>query len=237
MTHAIDLGAAARLAPWWFRFELGDDIFGGEIPRDTAKVDTFFEWLERCGGSAATILELGSHEGSHTLQLAERPGVTRVLGLEGREDNLARARFVQRVYGVPNIEFRLVNLETIDLSPLGGFDAVFCAGLLYHLPEPWTLIARLAPISRWLFLDTHYAASDEVVLGPYRGRWHREGPDPLSGLSAVSFWFTFKHLTMLLLEQGFVIHFVTDYQTSNGPRLWLLAEAVGFDRAGCIWPN
>jgi hypothetical protein len=133
----------------------------------------------RCDVSVATILELGSHEGSHSLQLAERRGVTRVLG-------------------------------------------------------PWLLIAGLASITRYLFLDTHYAASDEVALGAYRGRWQLDGSDALSGLSRLSFWLSFKHLAMLLLEQGFVIRFAHDHMTVNGPRVWLLAEQVGVARAGSV---
>jgi hypothetical protein len=89
----LDLAEADRLAPWWFRFELAGEAFGGDTPRDTAKVAFFREWLERCDGQATAILELGSHEGSHSLQLAALPGVERVLGLEGRADNLARARY------------------------------------------------------------------------------------------------------------------------------------------------
>ena len=225
MEARIDPKEAARLGPWWFRFELRRQGFGGSIPRDTEKVATFFEWLERCGSSVSTVLELGSHEGSHSLQLAERPGVSRVLGLEGREDNLARARFVQRAYGSETIEFRHANLEDFDVSELGKFDAVFCAGLLYHLGEPWRLIERLAPITCWLFLDTHYSATDGSVLGvPYRGCWQREGTDPLSGLSSFSFWLSFRQLVSVLLDHGFAIRFVRDMDSPNGPRVWMLAE-------------
>jgi hypothetical protein len=226
---------ADRLGPWWFRFEIDGGAFGGTAIRDTDKVDAFFEWLGRCDGSASTILELGAHEGSHTLQLAAQPGVDLVLALEGREDNLARARFAQQAYGTSNAEFRLCNLEKFESAGLGSFDAVFCSGLLYHLPEPWTLIGQLASITRWLFLDTHYALSEEVALGPYAGRWQQEGDDPASGLSQFSFWLSFKTLVMLLLEQGFVARFVSDAQTSNGPRTRILAEQVGYGRAGSLW--
>jgi hypothetical protein len=229
VSSTVDLDEATQLGPWWYRFEVSGQTFGGDIPRDTDRVETFFRWLESFGDTIATVLELGSHEGSHSLQLAEHPGVTRVLGLEGREDNVERARFVQRVYGADSIEFRHYNLEDLDPSEVGPFDAVFCAGLLYHLPRPWRLIEQLAPITRWLFLDTHYSATDGQVLAfPYRGCWQHEGPDPLSGLSSFSFWLSFRQLVLVLLESGFALRFVRDLESDSGPRTWLLAEQQGF---------
>ena len=228
--------AVKRLEPWWFRFELNGEAFGGQAQRDVEKVSTFFEWVGRCGGKMGTILELGSHEGSHSLQLAERPEIVRVVGLEGRDDNLARARLVQRAYGATNVEFRRCDLEHFDPVAHGSFDAIFCAGLLYHLPEPWKLLAQLGDIGRFLFLDTHYSASDEVAVGRYRGRWYAEGVDALSGLSERAFWLTFKHLTMQLLETGFVVRFVRDFEyTINGPRVWILAERT--TETGSVWPS
>ena len=81
------------LDPWWFAFETDGHTFGGRVPRDTNKVDLFFDWAFRFG-RVETILELGAHEGNHTLQLAGRQGVRRVVALEGREDNVRRAQLV-----------------------------------------------------------------------------------------------------------------------------------------------
>lgn len=228
----------SRLQPWWFAFETGGHRFGGEVPRDTEKVRAFFEWIARSGGRAETILELGSHEGSHSLQLASGPGVKRVLALEGRPDNVERARLVQRAFGAANVEFRLANLEAFDPAEVGPVDAVFCAGLFYHLPEPWSLVERLAPISRYLFLDTHYAAVESAAVGRYRGCWKGEGRDPLSGLSGRSFWLSFRHLVLLLMENGFLLRFVRDYDRStHGSRAWLFAERAGAGQVACDWSS
>jgi hypothetical protein len=225
-----------RLEPWWFAFEASGHTFGGRVPRDTEKVRVFFECMGRQGAHASTILELGSHEGSHSLQLAEGPGVGRVVGLEGRPDNLERARLVQAAYEARNVEFRLSNLEEFDGAEVGPVDAVFCAGLLYHLPEPWRLVERLARITRFLFLDTHYAPSEADGVGRYRGCWRGEGRDGLSGLSPRSFWLSFRHLVMLLLDNGFVLRFVRDYDRSpQGPRVWLFAENAGPGGSACDW--
>ena len=227
-----DFAARVRaLDPWWFAFETGGHTFGGRVPRDTNKVDLFFDWALRFG-RVETILELGAHEGNHTLQLAGRPGVRRVVALEGREDNVRRARLVLEAFGPTNVEFRHYNLERFEPAEFEGFDAVFCSGLLYHLPEPWVLIPKLAGICRFLYLDTHYAASEDVVAGAYRGRWHQEGPDGLSGLSPRSFWMTVKDLVRLLMENGFLLRYVRDLGDLEKDRIWFFAEQVGASQVG-----
>ena len=37
------------LDPWWFAFETDGHTFGGRVPRDTNKVDLFFDWAFRFG--------------------------------------------------------------------------------------------------------------------------------------------------------------------------------------------
>lgn len=219
------------LDPWWFEFEAGGHSFGGRVPRDTNKVDLFFDWAHRFG-RVESILELGAHEGSHTLQLAGRPGVGRVVALEGREDNVRRAHLVLEAFGRTNVEFRHYNLERFEAAEFKAFDAVFCSGLLYHLPEPWTLIRKVARICRFLYLDTHYSPTDEAAVGPYAGRWYEEGQDPLSGLSGRSFWLTFKDLVLLLMENGFLVRYVRDGGNGERDRVWLFAEKVGAELAG-----
>lgn len=222
-----DFAARVRaLDPWWFRFEKGGHAFGGKVPRDTEKVDLFFDWASRLG-KVETILELGAHEGNHSLQLAAGPGVKRVIALEGRPDNVSRARLVLEAFSTSTVDFRHYDLERFEPSEFPGVDAVFCSGLLYHLPEPWTLLERLAGVGRFLYLDTHYAAAEETRVGPYRGRWHPEGPDPLSGLSPRSFWLTFLDLVLVLMQNGFLLRYVRDGANGQKDRAWIFAERVG----------
>lgn len=226
------------LEPWWFEFRIADRAFGGSVPRDTEKTELFWSWVQRLGGGVETILELGSHEGSHTLQLAKYPSVKKVIGLEGREDNLARANFIKQIYQCDNVEFCQENLEKFDPRRWQQNDAVFCAGLLYHLPQPWELVRKLPFVcSRYLFLDTHYAGTEEVLVERYSGQWCSEGTDPLSGLSTQSFWLSFKDLVLLLMENGFLIRFVRDYEGfPKGPRAFLFAEKKA-EAVGCDWSN
>ena len=210
----------AELGPWIFQFRIaGRDYGGGISASGDARVDQFFHFAP----NPATILELGSLEGAHSFILAQHPGVKRVVALEGREVNLRKSRFVQELLQVRNVEFGQANLEHADLSEFRNFDAVFCCGLLYHLPQPWKLIERLAAIAPVLFIWTQYAAENEAhdVGQGLRGKIHVEGgPDePLSGLSATATWLTLDSLRELLAASGYgsvdVIH--DDPAHANGP--------------------
>lgn len=216
------------LGPWVTRFRIGGAWYGGEYdfgsdPRVTLLFD--------CFPSASRILELGSLEGGHTLALGARPGVTRVVGVEGREDNIARARLALSLLPNSKVEFVAGNLETMDLAPLGSFDAVFCSGLLYHLPHPWELLASLPARAPDLLLWTHVASSRSAV----RSDDGREGitvgefglADPLSGMSAGSFWPTLPSLAFMLRESGYrsICRLRDEPLHPQGPAVLLAATA------------
>ncbi len=210
----------AKLAPWIFKFRIDGADYGGAISAaGDPRVDQFFQLAP----AAETILELGSLEGAHTFMLAERRGVRRVLALEGRELNLRKAKFVQTLLHAQKVEFAQANLEKSDLSAFGKFDAIFCSGLIYHLPEPWKLIEQLPAIAPKLFIWTHYATESEAQILPdgRRGKIHFEGgqEEPLSGLSSTATWLTLGSLITSLSESGYESVHVNhnDPTHTNGP--------------------
>ena len=232
LTMTSDLTSEfAKLGPWVFQFRIDGQDYGGAISAiGDARVEQFFRFAPK----AATILELGSLEGAHTFILAQRPGVKRVLALEGREFNLRKARFVQELLRVPNAEFAQANLENTDLAAFGKFDAVFCSGLIYHLPEPWKLISQLPALAPNLFIWTHYAAEadSEVVAGGLRGNIHPEGgaAEPLSGMSPTATWLTLGSLITSLTQSGYAsVHVINNDQThANGPAVTIGATTAGW---------
>ena len=216
----------AALAPWSTRFEIEGAAFGGELDySDDHRVPTFFRWF----GAPRTILELSSFEGAHTLQLAAPQTTERVVGIEGRAQNLARSQLVAELLGRGNVEFRQEDLETVDLAQHGRFDAVFCAGLLYHLETPWRLVREVARVTDHFFLDTNYWSGDEdeVEAEGHRGGWYDEGDytDPvraLSGLRKRSFWLTLPSLLKVVTSAGWAVHHVEHIpKWGPGPRVWL----------------
>src|SRR5213082_4177210 len=96
----------AELAPWIYQFRIDGADYGGAISAvGDKRVERFFDFAPQ----VETILELGSLEGAHSFILAEYPGVKRVVALEGRETNLRKARFIQELLQIRNVEFRQAN--------------------------------------------------------------------------------------------------------------------------------
>jgi hypothetical protein len=194
----------ARLGPWVFQFRIdGRDYGGGISAEGDVRVERFF----RFAPNVETILELGSLEGAQSFIMARRPGVKRVVAFEGRETNLRKARFVQQLLRIDNVKFDQANLEQADLTRFGKFDAVFCCGLLYHLPEPWKLIEQLPAVAPVLFIWTQYAADHEAhdAGRGWRGKIHVEGgaDEALSGMSPTATWLTLDSLRGLLATSGY----------------------------------
>ena len=228
MSDPTVAAAFAKHAPWVTRFRIGEQDYGGSFDAlNDPRLDFFCDAFP----NAHRILELGALEGGHTIGLAQRPGVEQVLGIEGRAANLARAQVVREILQVGNIDFVQANLETIELAQFGRFDAIYCCGLLYHLPEPWRLTAQFRGIADGVFLWTHCSTEEAAtsLTDGYRGRRHKEGgPDEvLSGLSPDSFWPTFGSLCNMLTNSGFArIHLLqNDPNHPNGSAVIIAAFA------------
>ncbi|MFC1979662.1 class I SAM-dependent methyltransferase [Chloroflexota bacterium] len=208
-----------KRGPWVTQYTIDGKTYGGKLSFDEdVRIRQFFDNFPE----VHSILDLGSLEGGQTFQLAKHPGV-RVLGVEGRQSNIDRAEFVQRLLGIKNVKFVLADLEKCDMSKFGRFDCVFCSGILYHLPEPWKLIEGIRTVTNKLFIWSHYAADDKAneVRHGFRGWWYQEFgiKDPMSGLSPRSFWLTFQSLQDMFKQYGFIrLKILQDYpQAQPGP--------------------
>ncbi len=170
---------------------------------------------------ARTVLELGALEGADTLALSRYPGVS-ILALEGREANLRRAEFVLELHGVDNVELRLADVEKVDFAAFGRFDAVLCAGLLYHVQRPWELLQDIARVTDRFYLSTHYWGSPaEADVDGYAVKLVREDhPEPQTrGLSVDVRWLDRGSLLKALADAGFeqveVLHERTSEQVCD----------------------
>ena len=182
-----------EVSPWKATFVIDGQVFGSGLNHE---LDVRPPQLFRLVPGAARILELGSCQGGGTFQLARHGGVREVVAIEGRDYHVEKAKLVQRALGVSNVTFLQANLEDFDLAPLGRFDVVYCVGLLYHLPEPWRLLQKLADTTDTVYLNTDYCRLSQVNLtvNGYEGmKWSEGGyDDPLCGLSSWSFWPTLR---------------------------------------------
>lgn len=188
--------------------------------------------LERLQPAGKTVLEVGSCEGIHTVQLAAV--CKQVVGLEVRPHNIVCALARAFVHDVHNARFLLHDVRHLD-DRCGPLDIVFHVGVLYHLDDPVSHLMRVAALAPDLVLDTHYA-NDSLPWEPvelswgerrYRGKKYREGgwADVFSGVEPTAVWLQREDLLRLLADAGFeTTEVVDDRQERNGPRLTLLAR-------------
>lgn len=215
--------------PWVTKFTIEGTSYGGQFnAMNDDRIIQFFESFP----DVKTILELGSLEGGHSFALAQNPKVEKVIAIEARAKNIEKAKFVQSLFNDKKVDFVEANLEKTDLTKFGTVDAIFCSGLLYHLPEPWKLIQQCSLISPKIFVWTQYAGEKEAkkFSNNFRGKWYREGSwlDPLSGVSKYSFWLSMGSLVNLLTENGFKHINIIDNDLSHpkGSAVTLAAHKV-----------
>lgn len=212
-------------APWVTRFTIGGQGYGGQFDAEhDPRIPQFYESFP----NVRTLLELGCLEGGQTFQLARRPGVS-LTAVEARRFNLEKARWVGGLLGIQNVRFVQADLEKRPLSAFGRFDAVFCSGVLYHLPRPWELLDGFRGVAPRVFIWTQYADEAKVTetREGFPGHWYQEhGPgDPLSGMSPKSFWITLPALLNRLRQNGFTAIKIWEDNRAhpNGPAVTLAA--------------
>jgi tRNA (mo5U34)-methyltransferase len=173
-----------------------------------------------------TVCDLASGEGGHSLMLAQA-GAERVLGLEGRDLYVRRARFAAEALGLSNVEFRPADLRTLDTGALGTFDLVVCSGILHHLgAESFEdFLATLRALTGdtaviYTHISTELAVKSHRLTGPvstrdgydgYAFREHRDDATAEQRSAQVrasldntfSFWASERSLMSALGKAGF----------------------------------
>jgi hypothetical protein len=107
------------------------------------------------------VLDLACLEGMYALEFA-RHGAE-VVGIEGRESNLVKARFVKNVLSLDNLTFYQDDIRNLSPEKYGQFDVVLCLGVYYHLdaPSAFRLAEQMyAVCNRLMIMDTQVGLSD-----------------------------------------------------------------------------
>jgi len=182
-------GIAAN-GPWFYRFEFEGglettsilppavvDIFETRLRMVNSAVEAHF------GKRVAEVecLDIGCHEGFYSLAMA-RKGVRSVLGIDAREQNLSRARFVAEAMGVRGIEYREGRVETLAADLRRTFDLTLFLGVLYHVEDPMRCLRQVAAVTgEMCVIETQVV--DEVEGSAEWGS--REWTRPYAGIIAV----------------------------------------------------
>jgi hypothetical protein len=165
------------------------------------------------------VLDLACLEGHYGIEFA-RHGA-KVVGIEIREANLAKARYAAEQLGLSNIEFFQDDVRNLSREKYGVFDVVICSGILYHLtvPDVFEFVKRIHDVCEHLaIIDTQVALYDrmsaEFLGNTYWGLWYREHEESSDANKKAkdlwasidntrSMWITVPSLRNLMNEIGF----------------------------------
>ena len=222
--HHIDLGHGIETvspeAGHFHRKAMGLKAFGNLFP------SVLRGFMGRQDFAGLRALDIGSAEGMHSIAIAEG-GAASVLGLEGRELYVERARLAAEARGLGNVEFRQQDVRQIDCKGLGRFDFVLCSGLLHHLNQEVfesftqalydltgdTLLLYTHVSSPWVVKKFELKPA-EPVAGRYEGSLFREHADDATDEqrtrqvrasldNTFSFWATEASLMQRFHDLGF----------------------------------
>ena len=206
----------------------GEQTNPGELPlSEHARTQAFMRVMRLAFGGrdpkTVRVADLACLEGGFSVELA-RAGYT-TLGIEGREENIACCEYVRERVRLPNLEF--VRDDVRNIESYGTFDALLCAGILYHLDAPSHFLEALGRSARRVvILDSHYATDpspEGFPLGEWtshegrRGRWYAEFTEDEAPEGFIprwasignrrSFWLDRRELVQAIRDAGFDLAF------------------------------
>jgi tRNA (mo5U34)-methyltransferase len=160
-----------RLAPFHHKVELPYNL-STHIPElsrrpveytrlDNLVKHAFPALIEICGGSlnGKRVLDVACNCGGFSVEAARRNSEY-VLGIDIVEHYIEQANFVKGVLDLEQVEFKLMDIESVNESTVGLFDITFCFGILYHLENPILAMKRLSSVTKSIMLvDTDLMAT------------------------------------------------------------------------------
>jgi SAM-dependent methyltransferase len=127
------------------------------------------------------VLDAGCSHGAGLLGMAAAQPDVDFLGVDVNPVALERGRAEAARRGLANVRFAEVDLETLEglEVPGEGFDLIVCSGVVHHLVDPATGLARLAgALAPWGVLDLMvYARAGRVGIESVAAALARQVPE------------------------------------------------------------
>src|SRR5713226_5976074 len=152
-----------RLAPFLHKVELpyGLSTYVPEMSRQPGEYTrlsnlvrhAFPALVEVFGGSleGKRVLDVACNCGGFSMEAAKL-GAKYVLGFDSVDHYINQANFIKRALNLEQVDFKVMDLEKIDVSTVGQFDITFCFGILYHLENPIASMKRLSSVTQHAML-------------------------------------------------------------------------------------
>ena len=148
-----------KLAPWHFKFEVGDGIFTTDFNSSRmSTVDPFnlrklYKRLYPKGMAGKSFLDIGCNGGGYCF-LAHQEGARDIYGFEVRDHWIDQCKFLRD--SIYKINPQELNFQIDDLMNINReFDFVMFKGVLYHLANPLSALEKVAEITQeYCLIDT-----------------------------------------------------------------------------------
>ena len=143
-----------ELGPWFYPFEFGNGLRTTAVVPESV-VGIFDTRLRMVQGAVAAhfgprvngleCIDIGCHEGFYSLAMT-RLGM-RVTGVDARDENLRRARFVAGAMGVTGVAYRSGRVETLVVEENRQYPLTLFLGVLYHVEDPMRCLRQVAAVT------------------------------------------------------------------------------------------
>jgi len=141
----------ATLGPWYQSFNLADWLRIQAVHDGDAVVDC----LDLLGFprdfSGKTVLDVGCNAGYYSF-VAKNRGAERVVAVELDRHFVRQAQYLSTLLGL-DVQFLHDDVHNVD-TRLGIFDIIICSGLMYHIPDPTNVLARLSDVCAGVSLSS-----------------------------------------------------------------------------------
>lgn len=162
--------------------------------------------LELCRGKYGRVADIGTADGDLAFFLEEMGFSVDVVDNESTNfNNLDGARILKEALN-SSVTIRSIDLDSRSQLFTQRYDAAFFFGILYHLKNPFSVLERLAHVTRYCFLSTRIArqTADGLPLSTYPLAYLL-GPDECNN-DSTNFWiFSDEGLKRLIHRTGWSI--------------------------------
>jgi ubiquinone/menaquinone biosynthesis C-methylase UbiE len=120
-------------------YQVDEEWSRAVFARRTGEVAAFLAPHLRAG---MRLIDCGCGPGSITADLAHAVAPGEAIGIDLREDALARGRTLARERGITNVAFRAASVYQLPYAD-GSFDAAFACAVLQHLATPLAALEEM----------------------------------------------------------------------------------------------
>jgi hypothetical protein len=119
--------------------------------------DDRIRWAEKSAGGFTNkkILELGPLEAGHSY-MSQQAGAGSIIAIEANTRAYLKCLCIKELFDLNRVHFKLGDFNAFLDAEQQRYDTLIASGVLYHMTDPVSTLARFAKVSDQLFIWTHY---------------------------------------------------------------------------------